>query len=69
VILMPTCTPSRATTPFDIAARQALTEQRRRASLKHLYAEWDGLHCAFIYTGETLLDFPAVPTFTVGETK
>lgn len=27
---------------------------------------WDGLHCAFIYTHETLLDFPVVPTFTEG---
>lgn len=58
-----------ANTPFDIACRQALTEQRRRAGIKALYAEWDGRRCAFIYSHETLLDFPVVPTFTVGETK
>lgn len=27
---------------------------------------WDGLHCPFLYTPDTLLDFPAVPVFEQG---
>lgn len=30
---------------------------------------WDGKHCAFLYSAETLLNWPEPPAFAKGENK
>lgn len=53
----------RSTDPFNIAARQAMNELGRRERIRAMYGPWNGRHCCFIYTSQTLLDWPGVPTF------
>lgn len=54
---------TRSFTPFDIAAGQARRELDRRAHVRQMYGDWDGKHCAFLYSHQVLREFPAVPEF------
>jgi hypothetical protein len=53
----------------NLAAIAALYTKPVPAPRPSQYENWDGTHCCYIYTADTLTDFPPVPTFKGDKSK